>query len=405
MKKLTGFLIVICSIGLVVTIILLLYYRTKQQIPLITTGIDIENNYSNNNTEDTIFNNTTTTITTSTISQNEQEEDFFGSISDEPVLDFFAYTKNSVAAIRTDGAIFKIEKDQIAFLSSSKIQNIISTSFSYNGQKIMVLFGDRENPQVSIFDITKKSWESVTEPGITSATWSPYNYQIAYLKKQKETTLVIRDTKNIGSKPQTVATISLQDVFIEWPENTIVLLSEKPSGYTKTSSWVFDIKTKRMQSLEEDQFGLTIKTNLPFSKYLRLTVDPITNKNGQLTLVDALNNTEKNLSFLTIPEKCSFEQIQRPDNATGTEEMLLCGVPENEDDIKRAILPDSYYKKTLFTIDTIIKINPITGEIVPIVTTDKEFDATNIAVSNNRIFFINRYDKKIYRAPIGEITY
>jgi hypothetical protein len=400
MKKLTGFLIAVCSIGLVVAVILLLYYRTRQQPPLITTGIDVGDEYQNNTNTSGDLVDATNTTNSSSSENKEEEEDFFGPVTEEPVLDFFAYTKNSVVAVRTDGAIFKIEKNQIAFLSSSKIQNIISTSFSYDGQKIMVLFGEKENPQVSIFDVAKKSWESVTEPGIVSAAWSPNTYQITYLKKQEKTAIVVRDTKNIGSKPQVIATLPLQDVTIEWPASSIVRISEKPSGYTKTNSWIFDIKSKKIQPLEQDQFGLVITTNSPLSQYLKLTVDPITSKNGQLSLVDMLSNTEKNLSFLTVPEKCSFAQIQKDKNATGTEELLLCGIPENKDDITRAVLPDSYYKKSLFTIDTITAINPKTGEITPLVTNEKDFDAIKITVTDNRVFFINRYDKKIYRTPI-----
>jgi hypothetical protein len=87
-------------------------------------------------------------------------------------------------------------------------------------------------------------------------------------------------------------------------------------------------------------------------------------------------------NFGTLKEKCDFKDI------------LVCGVPLDQN-IKN--YSDWYNLKTSF-IDRLIFFNPISKEIKSLYLTNK-FDIINPQLTNIGLFFINRYDSKLYFIP------
>jgi hypothetical protein len=74
-------------------------------------------------------------------------------------------------------------------------------------------------------------------------------------------------------------------------------------------------------------------------------------------------------------------------------------VPSDQTTFSVARLPDEYDQSVYFTNDDLYSINTGTGSLAKIFSSsaiNQNLDATHIKVFNNVLFFINRYDQKIY---------
>ncbi len=406
MKRFTNLIIIIGAIGLVIGVGLFLYYRIAKNtpIPSVFEGDQTATGGTNGSQETAPFGQEQKANQTQETQQTEDDGSVLGVFLDEPTRTYFPYSKTSVAVITTDGKIIKKENNQKAFLSATQIQNIIYSSFSFDGKKALVVFGDQENPQISIFDMEKKVWEAIAESGIKNVAWAPNSHKLAYIKNDNGQLFILtRDTDKPKEKPQIATKIWLEDITLTWQTPQLLILAEKPSGYTQTSIWAYDLQTKNLFTVQRNGQGLEVNANSTFDKYLSFSVNRITRKQGILSLVNNRTDAVKQLSFTTLPIKCSFELKQEQgDSATSTisKEIILCATPRNQDVLKKNILPDAYYKSTLMTIDDIVEIDPTSGEIIPILSnSDILFDAIQIKTKEDRLFFINRYDQKVYRGP------
>jgi hypothetical protein len=119
---------------------------------------------------------------------------------------------------------------------------------------------------------------------------------------------------------------------------------------------------------------------------------------GQLTFYSAAG-ARNLLSFTTLPSKCIFGT---PGVASGTinpSAPIYCAVPSDQSTFSVARLPDEYDQKVYFTNDDFYQINTNTGSLNKIFsapTANLTIDATRMKIFNNILFFINRYDQKIY---------
>ena len=66
-----------------------------------------------------------------------------------------------------------------------------------------------------------------------------------------------------------------------------------------------------------------------------------------------------------------------------------------------ARLPDEYEQKVLFTADDFYKINVANGTLTAIFNDPGQtMDATKLKAFNNALFFVNRYDQKLYAISV-----
>ena len=104
----------------------------------------------------------------------------FNVVAAGPIADYFVSAQNTITIIRPTGEVVSISGNQSSTLSSNAINNIIATGFSSDGKKLLVNFGDQNNPQTTIFDVASRVWTSLPQ-GLHSPRWSPAGYQVAYL--------------------------------------------------------------------------------------------------------------------------------------------------------------------------------------------------------------------------------
>jgi hypothetical protein len=81
---------------------------------------------------------------------------------------------------------------------------------------------------------------------------------------------------------------------------------------------------------------------------------------------------------------------------------LYCAVPRDQDTFGVARLPDEYDQKMLFTADDFYRINTTSGALSTVFSnTNLTLDATDLKIANGILFFVNRYDQKLYAIKLA----
>jgi hypothetical protein len=341
----------------------------------------------------------------------------FGLVSDQPASDFFVDKDNSVIVIQKDGVISKISGSTSAQISSSQVQNLANSSFSYDGGFALVSYGNRPNLQYSVFDIVKKTWSPLTL-NIQSANWYPNVNRILVVRE-------LSGKKDIGSldplKPattQSLIRLEAKDVVAEWINNNLIFLSDKSSAAYAGSAWMYDISKSSIVNIFKDRFGASVLwDNLKTPRGLYF-LSGRNGRGGELNLIDDKGNIIRRMSFVTFPSKCVFwsESVEiatsagstttkpSPTNATTTKDYLICAAPRDSVILGRSFLPDDYLKKSLYTNDDFYKIDLSDGTAQTLFADQTlNLDAQKLKIVNGKLFFINRYDDKIYAVSLSNL--
>lgn len=342
----------------------------------------------------------------------------FGVISDEPTLNYFVDSQNNVTIVEPNGEIATIANGQPTFLSSTQIAGVLGAAFSYDGKKVFVNFGDPTNPQTSVFDTTTKAWTPLPE-GIISPAWSPTDYRIAYLSKGASgaATVSTLDVSKTTNKPVALVTLDAADLTLTWPNKTTVILSGKGSAYAQSTAWLFALSSKTLTEVVPDSFGFESTWSATTST-TGLVLSSLTyGRTGSLSIVPtAPSAVTQALTLATLPSKCVFS-YQTPTSTQGTVSAssttssttptastpylaLYCGIPTNSS-FAAATLPDDYDQMAIFTTDSFYMINTATGQSQTVFAPSVSVDATNLNVFNNILFFVNRYDNKLYAISLS----
>jgi hypothetical protein len=135
----------------------------------------------------------------------------------------------------------------------------------------------------------------------------------------------------------------------------------------------------------------------------------------------------ESLTFATLPSKCVFNTelmpiststaatsststasssaTSSPKKATAAKTTptstpylaMYCGIPRSSSGFSSAHLPDDYNMMALFTSDGLYKVNTETGAIQPVWNAlTQNMDVSDLKFFNDALFFVNRYDNKLY---------
>ena len=349
-----------------------------------------------------------------------------GIISDQKVFDYFVDASNTVFTVAPDGTIAKIAAGQSSVLSSVPINGLIDAQFSYNGAKILVTFGSQTSPQASLFDVASKAWTPLN-PGMVSPQWSPSDMRIAYLTAGTSTALSTIDAVNPKKAAVPLLAANLQDLDLRWITKTQMILESRPSALAQGSLLVFDMTAKTLTPIAYEKAGLT-------SAWVGVTSSTaplgliFSGTGGQyaLTLNDLKGSIAQTMNFLTLPSKCAFAiEKMAPAAATSTAATstkttsakpvapapqptypaLYCGIPRDQGAFSAIQLPDAYFERAIYTSDDLYKINAATGAASTILANPAQnFDITQVRAANNMLFFVNRYDGKLYGLSFATST-
>jgi hypothetical protein len=357
--------------------------------------------------------NSSSSLSGSGVGQNHTVVQSFGVLSNQPVLDYSIDAENNITAIEPTGAVVSIASGQTNIMNSSTFNNIISASFSYDGQEAFVVMGNPASSTTDLFNVSTNAWTPLPS-GMQSPRWSPTNHQIAYFSvtgNGKLSLEVIDATSaaSIKKGPTALLNINADDLSLQWPTKTQFVLSDKPTSENAGSIWLFSSQTNALTPLVYEAQGAEAlwsdSTSTPYG--LVFLANPSSqNQTLQLQALSGNEPTEQ-LNFLTLPSKCLFNTEKNPTSSITTASsspltpssslFLYCGVPRASSGFSSANLPDDYNTMALFTSDDIYKINTATGDTQSLWSDPTQnVDVSDLKFFNNGLFFINRYDQKLY---------
>lgn len=304
-------------------------------------------------------------------------------ISDQPALYYWlanSTTSQEIFYANQASQILKIkENGDDEIISDREIDNFQSIEANKDGDKIIV-----KHVSFEIYDLNKKIWQPLGN--ISAVTFSPDGNKIAYLENAATgnlNNLIIKDLTNEKLKPTKILSLNQIDFDLKWISTDKIILTPKSSNLVNAEAWQIDVKKKTIASFAEGD-GLMLNFAKDGSWGLKFSLD--FQKKSKLELIDASGVSKANLSFSTLPNKCLV-----------TFNNLYCAISENYNTIKAPALPDDYLKKAVYFGDALYQISinennfsGIFNEARPVI------DAVNFEILNNRLFFINRYDNKIY---------
>ncbi|MDR3582021.1 MAG: hypothetical protein P4L67_01975 [Candidatus Pacebacteria bacterium] len=364
--------------------------------------------------------NSSTTGSTNSSSSNTAAQgnlvQTFGIVADGPVLDYFVDAQNTITAIKPDGTVISIAAGKTTTISSTTtINNIITASFSYDGKKVLVSSGDPANPQANIFTVATAAWVSAPQ-GMQSPKWSPSNYQIAYLAQSTSGMLSLAtiDASNLKKASVPLFSLHATDLTLQWIGKTQFMLSDKPTMNAKESAWLYDSQKGTLTPMAYEAAGLESTWGATASGTLGLVFQS-TGKSSSLKLTTITGTTYHALTFLTLPSKCVFAtETAVPATSSSTTQSstkatskttpspvvssyVYCGIPSDSSALSSVQLPDDYNMMAAFTSDLIARVNTQTGgEDILWNGSAQNIDSSDVKFFNNTLFFINRYDQKLY---------
>ncbi len=305
-------------------------------------------------------------------------------ISDKEVLKFWiAGEAEKVFYLSSDGQIAEAKEGADTYLTGNGLPNPVLALPSPDSEKVLVGFrlNDSYYPQFSLFNLTSASWRPF-EIAIEAVAWSPSSDEIAILERSGENkNLVLTDLEG-QIKRKILKNIGLEDMVMEWPEPEAILFYSKPSGFNEGELWTFNLERQTFEKLiasSEKTAGLTWKWSAAAGLGFMST------GNGELGLTDSKTRAIMTLSANTLADKCAAD-----------EDNLYCFVPQSIP--TGIVLPDDYLQGKVYFRDNLFKINLETREGRIILASNEGFaaDGRDPQVMNGRLYFINRYDDRVY---------
>lgn len=291
---------------------------------------------------------------------------------------YFNETGQILKANPPAGGAAKGSGDEV--IVQETIENLQQVKSRRDGGMVLVKFGNPAAPQFRIFDVGKKIWQQLD--GITAADFSPDNSKIAYLGVNGD--LMIKDLVGVKPKITKIISINQKDFDIFWTTADKIVLTPKPSYLTEGHVWSVDIKAKTLDFLASGH-GLMIG----WANDGRLGIKFAVSDNGRdsrSTLIDAKGVDKANFDFLALPDKCFFPKPK-----------IYCAIPRFHNAIRDPLLPDDYLKRAVYYKDFIYQIDVDANSFEPLYdSVEPAIDARRLDLNGNQLFFINRYDNKIY---------
>ncbi|MFH1346953.1 MAG: hypothetical protein ABIH10_01745 [Spirochaetota bacterium] len=297
---------------------------------------------------------------------------------------------NGVFYIGRDGIIYNVKADGAdETLTSNPVENFQSLKSSFDGKRVIIKSGDSGASKFVVYNSEENIFESLPDK-ITAADFSPDGKKVAYFsanaKDLNKSDLAIKSLIDLKQKPVTLLSLYQEDFDLNWISQNKITLVPKPSAFYQTSIWVVDVVKKTLSQLTAGSNGLSgLIVNWSSDGKLGLQFSSsIEGRNRILNLINDQGELKANLEFITLPEKCFVSDPK-----------IYCAIPQSIPD--KSALPDDYFKNAVYFIDSLYQIDITQNSFERVLDgSTLAIDAINLKFIDNKLFFINKYDNKLY---------
>ncbi len=332
------------------------------------------------------------------------------------VFSFLPVSENEIVYVKTDGKIMRERSGVLESLSEGVATDLQDSSISKDGSYVFIRFGNKDNPQSSLFSVEDKVWQPLSE-SISAYDWSPGENSLAYLAQgQGGNYLMIRDFSDPKSKPKRILTLHAKDLTLTWVAKDKILLAEKTSAHTPGSAWMVSLPGATLEQVFPDQLGLRLKWDDLVKKGLAWTGNRA-QKGGELLLIGSEQSILQQFDFITLPDKCIFNaeiiEVATTTRIAGSSRVatttvnitgdthVFCGVPQDQRSFQINPIPDAYDQRLIYTEDNIYKIDVASGNIQLLPQNSLgSIDVKDIKISGKKIFILNRFNNNLIELPI-----
>jgi hypothetical protein len=334
-----------------------------------------------------------------------------GLVSNREVQSFAVAEGGGVSLMEPDGKIVRVVSGKEEVISATPISSLITSAFSADGKKVFATFLAGDMKQSNVFDLDTTSWSSLPEDA-RDLFWSSVGATLGFTRPTSNGTEILsRDMRVAKSSPQTLASLSVEDVTLSWPSPNTIIITPKSSARITASILSLNTKNKTFGFVTEDERGLMSIWNASSSRGLVFVAG---RRGGDLSVRTADGTVLNRFSLLTLPSKCVFGTEERLPGVSASStaqttsstttttkktrvEVLYCGIPRNTDILASAELPDSYLKHAIYAEDNIYKIDLSDGFVETLWSDESvAIDMDALKIAGDKLYFINRYDKKLY---------
>ena len=310
-------------------------------------------------------------------------------LSEHQVFDYWINQNTSeVYYLTPEGKVYAAREGPDLEVSAQTIDALNAIQLSPSTEKILASFGDPRAPQWGFFDVIDKVWRPLPRD-ILMATWGTKDEElIATTQKNSSQTDLVR--ADISKTPPVykmlIKNFNLHDVTLKIFSDQELLISERPSATYGARTWKLNFTTLALTLFREGEEG----SYLSWGSHNQIAFQFSLPRQFRI-LEGATLALAMPFPFTTFPDKCSEGQFE------GGEGELYCFVPQaSEFESLTRILPDDYFRHAFFTHDTLYRIDFPSGDFEPIILTGA-IDGTRLEEGVNGLYFINRYDKQLYR--------
>lgn len=313
-------------------------------------------------------------------------------IDKEIIIPAIGPDKNSLLYIlRENGHVLSSDFDGNNERSAANLTvlNVFDGAWATKKDRVIMRYFENDLVKTFVNGVATGTTSRFLPQETTSADWSPDGTSLAYLvRKNSDTALVIADSGN--KNPRTVWTTPIPDFVVRWASKNIILLVSKPSGLAPSLVIRFDVLSRRADVLFSGIHGVVLMPAPDNSGFI-FSQSANDGSAGGLSLYTFKDQRVAPLNITTIAEKCVFSSDAK---------IIFCGVPKGT---PRSPQPDEWYKGASSFSDTIVKINPATGEIITLVDQAADVDVISPFVSSDGkyLFFVDKKTSTLWRVTLG----
>lgn len=306
------------------------------------------------------------------------------SLSDNAVFNYWRVGETGeIYYLTPEGRVYAVKEGPDLEISKQTISALNRVEPSRDGRRLLASFGNPLAPQWGIFDTADSVWRPLPSQ-ITNAGWGRTSSElVATVVSGNDTNLSFVD---IAKTPPTytvlVRDFRIEDAVFSLLNQNELLIVEKPSAEYAGNAWRFNFANRAFTRAFAPAQGLTIAVSPSgAATYLFETIE-------EFSIGDAAFANRLTGLFTTLPSKCA-------DYASTT----YCFVPQNPP--SKTVLPDDYFMRKFYSIDSLYRVDLATGAIDLIVLAgEQEYDADSVHATENALYFINRYDNLLYKLEI-----
>ena len=321
----------------------------------------------------------------------ESKQERLRVISSREVSGYWMVTATSAPALMYadgEGNILRVDEAGDELVYERSIPNIATVRPSFDGSRVFVESKGAGGSVFRLFDAIERL-PGVTLEGVSEVTWAPTGTDAAYFVTAGDSMRLRIQTADViglsdSAKFSEIVQVPQNDFTMAWPQNDVLYMMQRPSAEHVSDMWRVDLKTKNIRKFLSDR-GLMVRW-APFgTRALKFTTTE--GRTHKLALIDDQGVEQAVVKFITLPDKCVITSPTQ----------MYCAIPRDQDAFAKLTLPDDYMKREAYVSDGIYQIDIANNGIRAIYEEDiRAIDAINLTVLEDRIVFVNRYDRKLY---------